>query len=423
MNNSPKHLKPFGLSASHLGRMLFKAELSEPEVRALPAQSLYMAVKHLGLDSATHVIEMASVEQCRLMIDLDCWHRDTFKEENFWEWLAAADQEGDLKALQKMIKSLDLKLVGLMIGRYVDVEIFEEPTDLPPGPSYYTPDSGYTWLRLRIEDQGKHILFGKLLALFFETSAEIFYQLISIPTVAPSAVLEEEAYQDRVRRVASEGIPEWDLALEMNAPKDPAQVIAELKSSQSVRFTVDLQPVHTLLYENKAVGPLEKLLEEIKDYDNFASEFAYITNSALVRFNKDFGDQKELIELLSQIQGTINLALEYLNSETSMSFMEIYEKLGLQKIYRCGVGLLHKLTLKGKRLQSKLGDIQAQEAELLEAVLNEICAPYPKFSVALAARIGDSSIETRSRVFETLEQFNTAEQFLDKFASHVGQLG
>ena len=73
-----------------------------------------------------------------------------------------------LEFLQRLLKVVDFKLLGLLVERHVDHRVFEEPTDIPPGPHFYTPDKGYTWLRVTLEDATRHFLFSRLLALIFD---------------------------------------------------------------------------------------------------------------------------------------------------------------------------------------------------------------------------------------------------------------
>ena len=175
---------PGAVTSSSLAKAIYKAELPEKFVRELPAQSLYLVIKHNGLLSSADLVGMASLEQCRLLLDLDCWQGDSFDEENFWDWLALTDENSNLDLLKKLLHFVDYKLVALIIDRYVSVIIVEEGTDAAPGDGYYTPDRGRTWINVTNPDSTKQFLLNRFLALIFETQAELFYQLISIKNVA-----------------------------------------------------------------------------------------------------------------------------------------------------------------------------------------------------------------------------------------------
>jgi hypothetical protein len=182
-----------------------------------------MVVKSTGLQSSSDIIMMASMEQCRLLTDFDLWTGDTLHEEALWEWLALTDETESLELLQRFIKIVDLKLLAVLIEKYVEVKVFEEPTDQPPGAGFHTPDKGHTWIGIATEDADKHFLLARLLALIFESSAELFYQLISIVSVATTSMLEEESYQERQKRLAAEGVPEPEVDAAVHAPYSLAE--------------------------------------------------------------------------------------------------------------------------------------------------------------------------------------------------------
>jgi Family of unknown function (DUF6178) len=124
-----------GFNSRNLIKAIFDSESPEQIVRTIPAQSLYVAMRAQGFESSADLLEIATLEQCKTFLDLDCWSRDSFREDHFWEWLAITDATDSLALLQKILKVVDLKLVALMIARYIDVQAFEEPADAPPGPN------------------------------------------------------------------------------------------------------------------------------------------------------------------------------------------------------------------------------------------------------------------------------------------------
>ena len=166
-----------GHSCRDLYKAIFEADAPEQLVRQLPTQTLFMIVKSVGLPSAAELISMASLEQCRLLSDFDLWNGDSLNEAALWEWLALTDEVESLELLQKLVKFVDLKLFAILFGKYIEVKIFDDPTEQPPGEGFHTPDRGATWIGIKTEDPDKHFLLARLLALIFESSAELFYRL------------------------------------------------------------------------------------------------------------------------------------------------------------------------------------------------------------------------------------------------------
>ncbi|MBX7144874.1 MAG: hypothetical protein K1X79_10520 [Oligoflexia bacterium] len=347
-------------SIQSLAHALFRAELSDDQVRALPAQSLYLAIKHLGLPSCSDILEAAGIEQCRLLMDLDLWNKDEFSEDNFWEWLSVADEDHGLKVLQKILKSMDLRLISMMIGRYVSVKTFEEKTDNPPAPGFYTPDQGHTWLMVNIQEGTRHFLLTRLLALVFETNAELFYQLLSVPGVATHTELEEEAFQDRSKRLEALGVPDQAYAFELHAPLDAAHALAAVAEQNERTIIQDIDAVYPLIYDARLSGPLEELWRHIPDRGESEAELTLIINAAIVRFGIQHFEQDAVRLLAQKVKGAISLGLEVLLSKSKFSPKELYQALGLQKLYRVGLAYLmhlgklaHRVNANAQQLEDK----------------------------------------------------------------------
>jgi hypothetical protein len=291
----------------------------------------------VGLSSCCDLIGMASLEQCRLLTDLDLWHGDTLNEEALWEWLALTDEADSLEVLQKLLKCLDLKLVAVLIGKYVQVEVFEEPTDQPPGPGFHTPDKGSTWIGISTENADHHFLLARLLALIFETNTELFYQLLQTSSVATLSMLEEESYLERTKRLAGEGVPEPEVAAGLHAPYALNHALQDLDSHERHKVIEDIRAVEPLLYEARTSKLFAELLRRVSDHEVVEMEFTYLVNAAVIRFGVDFSDQEAVLQLCEKVKGAINLALEKLLKGSDRNVLDLYQVLGLEKLYRLGL--------------------------------------------------------------------------------------
>lgn len=358
-----------GLTCRDLYKSIFDAESPEQLVRQLPAQTLFMVVKSTGLAASSDLLSMTTLEQAKLLTDFDLWSGDTLNEEALWEWLSLTDETDSLELLQRFLKIVDLKLLSILISRHVEVKVFEEPTEQPPGPGFHTPDKGYTWVGIQTENADKHFLLARLLALIFESSAELFYQLISVPTVATASMLEEESFQERTKRLAAEGIPEPEVAAHIHAPYSMAEARKELTGAADRKAVEDVRAVEPLLYETRATRLLAELTRDVSDREELEMEFTYIMNGAVVRWGIDFSNQESVLDLAERVKGAIAIGLEKVAQSLSISPVESYKKIGLGKLYRLGITEVLALRAKARKLPLEgLGPIRDSHPAIFATV-------------------------------------------------------
>lgn len=407
-----------GHTCRDLYKSIFDADSPEQVVRQLPAQSLYMVVKSAGLQSASDIILMASLEQCRLLTDFDLWSGDTLNEEALWEWLALTDETESLELLQKFVKIVDLKLLAVLIEKYVDVQVFEEPTEQPPAKGFHTPDKGHTWIGIKSEDADKHFLLARLLALIFESSAELFYQLISIMTVATTSMLEEESFQERQKRLAAEGVPEPEVAAAVHAPYSVAEAKADIEGKRERGHIDDIRSIEPLIYEARATKLFAELVREVGDRDDLEMEFTYLMNAAVVRWGVDFSSQESVLDLSECMKGAINIALEKLTTGTGYSLKDVYGALGLGKLYRVGLTDLMSLRTKARKIPLEgVGELKDSDPAMFGALA---CA-REAFPVMPMYLNDDGSLQQEHgvlpaghRPFTSLKSIQTVTGLLDK---------
>ena len=412
-----------GHTCRDLYKAIFDADAPEQVVRQLPPQSLYMVIKSTGLQSSSDIIMMASMEQCRLLTDFDLWAGDALNEEALWEWLALTDETESLELLQKFIKIVDLKLLAILIEKYVEVKVFDEPTDQPPGPGFHTPDKGHTWIGIKTEDADKHFLLARLLALIFESSAELFYQLISIMSVATNSMLEEESFQERQKRLAAEGVPEPEVASAAHAPYSFAEAKAEVEAKKGRGHVDDIRSIEPLIYEARVTKLFAELVRDASDRDELEMEFTYLMNAAVVRWGVDFSNQESVLDIAERMKGAINIALERMTSGTGYSIKVVYEALGLGKLYRLGLTELMAIRTKARKLPLEgVGTLKDSDPALFGVVA---CAreAFPVMPLYLndagSVESEQGTLAAGHRSLTTIQSVTTINQLLDSVPSKI----
>jgi len=414
-----------GHSCRDLHKAIFEADAPEQVVRQLPPQTLFMVIKNVGLASSAELISMASLEQCRLLTDFDLWSGDSLNEEALWEWLSVTDETESLEILQKLVKFIDLKLFAILIGKYVEVKVFEEPTEQPPAAGFHTPDKGFTWIGIKTEDPNKHFLLARLLALIFESSAELFYQLISIMQVATVSMLEEESYQERMKRLAAEGVPEPEVAAAICAPYAMAEARQEVAGASGRKLVEDIRSIEPLIYEARTSRLFADLVRDVTDRDSLEMEFTYIMNGAVVRWGLDFTNQEAVLELAEKVKGAINVGLEKITKSETVTPLEAYERLGLGKLFRLGLTDLMALRAKARKMPlDGVGELKDVEPVLFSALA---CAreAFPVMPIFLKNDGGveqvEGVLEAGYRPFDTAQGMETVNRLLDTVAGKIGK--
>ena len=359
--NSPAMLLFTGNPAK-LAQSIFQMNLPEDVLRSLPAQTLYMAILHNGMESSAETIQAASLAQVKLILDLDLWQDDTFLEDNFWHWLELEDATEPLRIAQKLLKVFDYKLVALIIGRYVDVITMSDQSDTPPGEGFYTPDLGFTWIKVNLQDQHKYFLLNRLMALLFETDADLFYQVLAAPSVSTGTILEEEAFLDQRRRLAAEGIPDTELASEIHRPMTLREFTIQFKNQEYYTPIVDLDIIPALIAFSDELQPWFSVLQGTNNVEELALEATYITNSAIVFFKIAPSDLKRVALLAAQVRGAINLGFEIAQANQEAPLSEIVAKIGLKPFYQLGLEKLFQAR-KQSYLLTKASDFETKPIE------------------------------------------------------------
>lgn len=390
---------------------VLSSEAPEQVVRSIPAQSLYVSMRRRGLASSLEVIELLSRDQLQTVLDFDLWEGDRFAEERIWEWLELPDVDNDLSILQRILSALDLKFVCLLIARHVEAATFEDPTDNPPAPHFYTPDKGYTWINVSHEEESKQFLLARLLALIFETDANLFYKLLQLSTLHTPSALEEEGFEEKEKRLSAEGIPDRELAFSIHQPLSLAEVKGQLSHPGHIS-PGDIRPIRPLIYSERLPRILQRLAQELKEFEAFESELSLLMNSAIVRYKLDLSEIEQVVELALSVRGAVCLGLEQCEQELQQSPIDAYTRLGLRKLYQLGLGALRELSELGQKLSEEDYQDSPEALRVLDGIRQQFPI-LPRF-VNTDGRIvlQDGELEGGFSPFETLAQVKLAKDFL-----------
>lgn len=417
----PRHRR---LSTQSLARAIFAAESPEQVVASLPAESLYCIIRAQGVSSSVDLIELLSAEQLRACLDFDLWSRDRFDEQALFEWLELPDAAGEIEIVGRVLRSLDLRLLGILTARYLTVKIFDEPTEDPPAGGFATPDKGFTWIRVGaneelVESESPHLtphnefLLQRLLALIFETSTELFYQILAIPSVATPSQLEEEALQDKEKRIQSLGIPDRDFAAALNTPLSAKRLIAS-EPTAAIEHS-DIDPIDPLLAAASFPSTvLEQLVTTEEQLAELDAEITLLINAAIVHFNRDWHDVEQVQETARFVAGAIRIGLEAL-SELDISPHDSWKQFGGQRSYAVGLYEILSLRRRSLKIHPDWAAIGGHES-LPGQVLTGLRERLPRCPAGLLGEyntvLPTGSRAAELRPFESLQEVRRVEELL-----------
>ncbi len=414
------------LSNTELAKALYNGNLAEEEIKALPAQTVYTAVKTIGLESSQDIISALSHKQYEIALDFEFWSNDIINEDNIWNWLSIIDDPKGFESLDRFIKEVDQNILVFLITKYVQIEVNEEQTESPPFQQGYTPDLGFTWLAINTGDDEHDRQLGKILAYIFESDPDYFYRLIYLPNTCTPSILEEESFALRNSRLQGEGIPDKETAWRVNSPKTASAILPLLKSKPDFNFTKKSN--YPLLHGGYASEPLRGFIQDIIENDTnlifeIEQNLAGLLNSAIIYCNIDFSNFDIVKRLSEQVKGAINLGLEALidklgKTNTEYDNFAIYKQIGIQNIYQIGLNELKQIHSAAnkilKNIENKNSDNNIPDSKEL-VILDALAKQIPEFSLLIHGNNSPDTLTLKqeTKPFEHLTEIEQAKIILN----------
>ena len=196
--------------------------LAEPgpaeRVRSAPYQDVFLAIKAVGLADSRELLLLASSEQRRGFIDLDCWRKDSFHMASFMEWMAAYMQCGPEEAAAAA-RAVDPNLLALFLRNNIRIHALETDEPFPELPLILTPDRRFG-IEVTGDAEGGTVA-RLLLDAIFRLDDSLGYDLIDRVRWDNRVSMEEEAYQSKRLRLEEIGFVDYYEALSIYGEVGP----------------------------------------------------------------------------------------------------------------------------------------------------------------------------------------------------------
>ncbi|HEY6008762.1 MAG TPA: DUF6178 family protein [Geobacteraceae bacterium] len=343
--------------------------IADPEgqniVREFPALDLYLLVKELGETDALELVQFASAEQFTFMLDLELWERWHFLPAKALLWLGYL-LEGGEEPVVSFFRQADPEFLTLIFMEEITVGggmgLLETDDD-----RLATWDHSFDNIYYITFNHAKHSeIVGRLLDVLYRRLHPLYTGLMESVKAETVAELEELAFQFRSGRLADEGFPELEHALELYMPVSPARYVASgAKESSLVPVSGDF-PVQFLTGDSL----LRRTLGRCGSAE-LLTELHYLINNVLVADGADFTAAGAIEGLFQRVYGYLNIALEYLSSGDEEKAEEILSGEPLRELFRLGFSLVVEL-------QRRWGKMKHNDYKL-NKVLEGVRAARPRY--------------------------------------------
>lgn len=397
--------------------------LASPNLGALvahmPPEELYFTLKELDPDNVPEVLRHARSEQVEFVLDLELWQKDRLRPERVLPWLERLHSCGS-EALGRWLRRLELGTWVLLLSRVAAVHLADDDSDplqdLPGRAPFTLEGRYYVATSAQAEPVVKEI-FRTLRA----ADADLYARVVEALLRDVDSELEEAEYEDRQRRLALRGFPEWEEALEVYArldaaapeqlPRKPGAPVRDPEPvpEDSPRYPVTLpaSAPDFFLYALRRVpqGPA---------LDGLWAELTYLTNKVAVADGLDLEHLDSFQGALRKVTAYVSIGLEALCGADEGQAARVLEAHWLQHLFRAGWTPIRALRARARKLFDK-GWPQGHKERLLfldpplPEILEGLLRAHPLWYA------GEGEVPSY-RTFRTLTEVRRAERAVEQAA-------
>ncbi len=294
--------------------LIFLSRDAEALVRALPAPDFFFTVKEAG-DDAPDLLHLATVDQVRICLDLDCWEQDAFHPDSLTGWLDLLHESRE--KLGEVLPALDLEILIAWLKSRIRVWKAEADGSLPPeAPAALVSIDGVYHLEAVGDDDDLPLVRDVLLDA--RARDEVFYWRLLEGTIHElDHEIEMQAFRWRESRLGDEGFPRLDDALAVYARLDPRRFHAEKHRKPETAEPGGLPRDASAAVARRADLADDLLLTHAWEaglraggWDPIQEEMAHLLNRVLVADGARIDAPEGVQALFRRARATLSLGLE-----------------------------------------------------------------------------------------------------------------
>ena len=361
-------------------------------IRKLPPAQLFFSVKELDEGQLPRLLPHITEAQWAAVLDLDLWTRDEMSPERFFAWQQHILFCEDPVA-RKLLRATDLEAWAFSLKK--SIQVFERQENdefrseaLALG-QFETPDGHFIIGLPHNAEKGR--LCQQLLLRLYQLDPRIAIQLINSCRFQTSIELEEEAYQNRRRRIEDLGFQDYFEALEIYTPRKPTEKLPEKKDRP-----LSVRSVPAKLPRKKEGDPLLlfRALAAIKTEEDtklLIEELFYICNKLFSADRVPPGEPTQVKNGILKTLSCLNLGLDSWSQGDLGKAVEGISNHYLLSFFQIGFGHLTELRLEAKRKATAKEPIPGS---FHEAALDSMSLDFPALAEQFEGKISTRFFQT-----------------------------
>ena len=336
-------------------------------VQSSSSEQLFFTVKTVGLADSLALLGMVTGRQICGFVDLDCWRKDSFVRKRFMEWIAAFVQIGPDETV-RALSGIDENVIALFLKDLITVYELERDEPAPETDLVFTPDNRFA---VHQDETGELATISSLiLDALFHNAPDIGYSLLRRVRYTTRTVLEETAYQNKVRRLEVDGFVDYYTALSIYAGPQQGETMARPRSDEdddeddvaedTPRFlpTVFADSISEGGYLLAALGAVPASASE-----RLAQELTALGNRILSANLVNLGEVAGIRGALSEMRDYLTIGLESLSGGELGAAPAVLTANHVQSVFKTGFDQLAGL----RAAAEQLSRFPSFSAELLES--------------------------------------------------------
>lgn len=368
--------------------LLLSAANAADLVQALTPVELTMMLKEVP-DLRPLLLQLAQPEQIRLVLDLDCWHKDGLQSVRILEWLEELQRSG-IDTFTQALAELDAELLVAFLRQYLRVQATLPPEEEDEPRTYEEALVNELYRAEFIEPENPHNdRVQNLLNFMRAADLDQYNRLMQAAMWEQDSELLEWAYRWKSGRLQDEGFLEYYEALEYHHLVDLQQLAPEstpvLDAPAPPESAEEMGIVPAYAWSFIPSGSsLERAMAgdlSAEVIERLCWEMVALCNRALVYDQVDFADTAAVRASFERVHARLNIGLDYLGSRDKQPLPDLLNHYALSLIYQVGFTLVMHLYGQAARIQHHLTrhmGVGRAYPQLITAVLQGLLLPQPK---------------------------------------------